>query len=83
MTAPTTAKTLDATATATEPMQVTGITAPTSPLFTLGTPSVMTPGRSTARVSGFPVSLQAGQQLIIPVTFTPTAAGAALSATAW
>src|SRR5215469_8304463 len=76
VTAPATGKTLDATATATEPMQVTGITAPTSPLFTLGTPSVMSPGGGTTPVSGFPVPLQAGQQLIVPVTFTPTAAGA-------
>src|SRR5262249_31945094 len=76
VTAPATAKTLDATATATEPMQVTGLTAPTSPLFTLGTPSVMTAGGSTTPVTSFPVPLQAGQRLIIPVTFTPTAAGA-------
>jgi hypothetical protein len=77
VTSPATGKTLNATATATEPVLVTGITAPSSPLLTLGTPSIVAPGGKTTPVASFPVALQAGQKLIIPVTFTPTAKGTA------
>jgi hypothetical protein len=79
VTSPATGKTLDATATATEPVRVTGIAAPSSPLFTLGTPSIATPGGTTTPVASFPVTLQAGQKLIIPVTFTPAVKGTVTS----
>jgi hypothetical protein len=67
------AKTLTATINATQDMQVSGITGTsvTNPSpFTLGTPSV----NGTA-VAGYPVSLKSGDQLTVPVTFTPAATG--------
>jgi hypothetical protein len=65
-------KTLTATITATEALQVTGITAPSAP-FTTGAASA-----AGVPVAVFPVSLRAHQQLTIPVTFTPTAVGAVI-----
>jgi hypothetical protein len=68
------AKTLTATVTAAQAMTVSGLsvsaTATPGP-FTLGTPAV--DGKATA---GFPVTLTAGQQLTVPVTFAPTTADA-------
>jgi hypothetical protein len=67
------AKTVTETIAATQDLQVAGITGTSSAApspFTLGTPSV-----NGTPVAGFPVSLTAGQQLTVPVTFTPTATG--------
>jgi hypothetical protein len=61
-------QTMDVTVTATRPLQVSGIsaTSTTTPSpFTLGTPSL-----------SLPASLQPGQQLSVPVTFTPATTGA-------
>jgi hypothetical protein len=67
------AKTLTATVTAARAMVVTGLSASStaSPVpFTLGTPAV------GGKAVSFPVALTAGQQLTVPVTFTPTTADA-------
>jgi hypothetical protein len=67
------AKTLTATITATQAMEVTGLSASStaSPVpFTLGTPAV------DGKAASFPVALTAGQRLTVPVTFTPTTADA-------
>lgn len=68
------AKTLTATVTAARTMEVTGlsISSTASPVpFALGTPAV-----SGKAVTKFPVTLTAGQQLTVPITFTPTTADA-------
>jgi hypothetical protein len=68
------AKTLTATVTAARTMEVTGLSASSTASpgpFTLGTPAAG--GKAAVK---FPVALTAGQQLTIPVTFTPTTADA-------
>jgi hypothetical protein len=67
------AKTLTATVTATRAMEVTGLSASStaSPApFALGTPAV------GGKAVSFPVALTAGQQLTVPITFTPATADA-------
>jgi hypothetical protein len=67
------AKQLTATISATQDLQVTGVTgsSPANPSpFTLDTASL-----NGTPVAGFPVSLKAGDKLTVPVTFTPGVAG--------
>ena len=68
------AKTLTATITAARAMQVTGLSASSTASpgpFALGTPAV-----GGNAVTSFPVALTAGQQLTVPITFTPATADA-------
>ena len=65
---------LPATVTAARTMEVTGlsISSTASPVpFALGKPAV-----GGKAVTKFPVTLTAGQQLTVPITFTPTTADA-------
>jgi hypothetical protein len=69
-----TAKTVTATVTAARALEVTGLSASStaSPVpFAVGTPAV-----GGKAVTTFPVALTAGQQLTVPVTFTPATADA-------
>ena len=68
------AETLPATVTADRTMEVTGLSlsSTASPVpFALGTPEV-----GGKAVTTFPVTITAGQQLTVPITFTPTTADA-------